>query len=194
VLDGIDAAAAAGLPVKVNMVVRRGLNEHSVLPMAREFRERGHILRLIEYMDVGHTNGWRLDDVVPASELVAMIDAELPLEAAEANYRGEVARRYRYRDGSGEVAHRVVTQPPAAMHARAALRRRPLYTCLFATKGHDLRAPTRALGRRLRGDRRVWLARGDRYLESAPRSGGAQVECRSSGLIRGRFRACRPDG
>ena len=91
VLEGIDAAAAAGLPVKVNMVVKRGVNEHSVLPMARLFRERGHILRFIEYMDVGHSNGWRLDDVVPAAEIVALVDAELPLEAADA----ELPRRGR---------------------------------------------------------------------------------------------------
>ncbi len=170
VLEGIDAAAAAGLPVKVNMVVRRGLNEHSVLPMAREFRERGHILRLIEYMDVGHTNGWRLDDVVPAAELVATIDAELPLEPAEANYRGEVARRYRYRDGSGEVGVIAsVTQPFCGDCTRARLSADgTLYTCLFATKGHDLRELLRegasdteleaAIGA-------VWLARGDRYSE-----------------------------
>ena len=170
VLDGIDAAAAVGLPVKVNMVVRRGLNEHSVLPMAREFRERGHILRLIEYMDVGSTNGWRLDDVVPAAELVTMIDAELPLEPAEANYRGEVARRYRYRDGSGEVGVIAsVTQPFCGDCTRARLSADgTLYTCLFATKGHDLRALLRegasdaeleaAIGA-------VWLARRDRYSE-----------------------------
>src|SRR5207247_6370213 len=103
VLEGIDAAAEAGLPVKVNMVVKRGVNEDSVLPMARAFRERGHILRFIEYMDVGHSNGWRLDDVVPAAEIVATIDAELPLEPVEPNYRGEVARRWRYRGGTGEL-------------------------------------------------------------------------------------------
>jgi GTP 3',8-cyclase len=170
VLEGIDAASAAGLPVKVNMVVRRGLNEASVLPMAHEFRKRGHILRLIEYMDVGHTNGWRLDDVVPAAELVAMIDAELPLEPAEANYRGEVARRYRYRDGSGEVGVIAsVTQPFCGDCTRARLSADgTLYTCLFATSGHDLRALLRdgasdselqaAIGA-------VWLARGDRYSE-----------------------------
>ncbi len=170
VLEGIDAAAAAGLPVKVNMVVRRGLNEHSVLPMAREFRERGHILRLIEYMDVGSTNGWRLDDVVPAAELVAMIDAELPLEPAEANYRGEVARRYRYRDGSGEVGMIAsVTQPFCGDCTRARLSADgTLYTCLFATKGHDLRALLRegASDTDLQGAiGSVWLARGDRYSE-----------------------------
>ena len=170
VLEGIDAAAAVGLPVKVNMVVRRGLNEHSVLPMAREFRERGHILRLIEYMDVGHTNGWRLDDVVPAAELVAMVDAELPLEPAEANYRGEVARRYRYRDGSGEIGVIAsVTQPFCGDCTRARLSADgSLYTCLFATKGHDLRALLRegATDAELEGAiGRVWLARTDRYSE-----------------------------
>ena len=100
VLEGIEAAAAAGLgPIKVNMVVRRGLNEQSVLPMARHFRERGQILRFIEYMDVGHSNGWRLEEVVPAEELLAAIDAELPLVALPPNYPGEVADRWRYRDG-----------------------------------------------------------------------------------------------
>src|SRR5438876_6020884 len=103
VLEGIDAAASAGLPVKVNMVVRRGLNEESVLPMARFFRKRGHVLRFIEYMDVGHSNGWRLDDVVPAAELVAAIGEEMPLEPVEPNYTGEVANRFRYADGGGEV-------------------------------------------------------------------------------------------
>src|SRR5256714_8171371 len=113
VLDGIEAAAGAGLtPVKVNMVVKRGVNEDSVLPMARYLRDRGHILRFIEYMDVGHSNGWRLDDVVPAAELVRLIDAELPLEAVEANYRGEVAQRWRYRDGAGAIGLIAsVTQP-----------------------------------------------------------------------------------
>src|SRR6185369_11613308 len=103
VLEGIDAAAAAGLPVKVNMVVKRGANEEAILPMAREFRARGHILRFIEYMDVGHTNGWRMDDVVPAEEIVRVIDAELSVDPVDPNYPGEVARRWRYRDGSGEI-------------------------------------------------------------------------------------------
>jgi cyclic pyranopterin phosphate synthase len=170
VLEGIDAAAAAGLPVKVNMVVRRGLNEHSVLPMAREFRERGHILRLIEYMDVGSTNGWRLDDVVPAAELVSTVDAELPLEPAEANYRGEVARRYLYRDGSGEIGVIAsVTQPFCGDCTRARLSADgTLYTCLFATKGHDLRALLRAGASDTELEASigaVWRARGDRYSE-----------------------------
>ena len=171
VLEGIEAALAAGLaPVKVNMVVRRGLNEDSVLPMARELRARGCILRLIEYMDVGHTNGWRLDDVVPATELVATIDEELPLEPVEPNYRGEVARRYRYRDGGGEIGVIAsVTQPFCGDCTRARLSADgTLYTCLFAARGHDLRDLLRsgatdaeleaAIGT-------VWRARTDRYSE-----------------------------
>ena len=104
VLEGIDAAATAGLsPVKINMAVKRGLNEQSILPMARYFHDTGHILRFIEYMDVGSTNGWRLNDVVPAAEIIRMIDAEMPLEPIEPNYRGEVASRWQYQDGCGEV-------------------------------------------------------------------------------------------
>ena len=171
VLAGIEAAAAAGLaPVKVNMVVRRGLNEDSVLPMARYFRESGHILRFVEYMDVGHSNGWRLDDVVPAAELVAAIDAELPLEAVEPAYRGEVARRWRYRDGGGEIGLIAsVTQPFCGDCTRARLSADGrLYTCLFAVRGHDLRALLRsgvsdadlseAIGA-------IWRVRDDRYSE-----------------------------
>ena len=104
VIEGIDAAAAAGFePIKVNMVVKRGLNEMSILPMARFFRERSHILRFIEYMDVGATNGWRLDDVVSAREIVDIISREMPLEPADPNYTGEVAERWRYKDGTGEI-------------------------------------------------------------------------------------------
>jgi GTP 3',8-cyclase len=171
VLAGIEAAAAAGLaPVKVNMVVRRGLNEDSVLPMARYFRESGHILRFVEYMDVGHTNGWRLDDVVPAAELVAAIDAELPLEPVEPAYRGEVARRWRYRDGGGEIGLIAsVTQPFCGDCTRARISADgKLYTCLFALRGHDLRAVLRSgasddeLSRVIRD---VWRVRADRYSE-----------------------------
>jgi GTP 3',8-cyclase len=171
VLGGIEAAAAAGLaPVKVNMVVRRGLNEDSVLPMARYFRETGHVLRFVEYMDVGHTNGWRLDDVVPAAELVAAIDAELPLEPVEPAYRGEVARRWRYRDGGGEIGLIAsVTQPFCGDCTRARVSADgKLYTCLFALRGHDLRAVLRSgasddeLSRVIGG---VWRAREDRYSE-----------------------------
>ncbi len=164
VLDGIDAADAAGLPVKVNMVVKRGVNEDSVLPMARLFRERGHILRFIEYMDVGHTNGWRLDDVVPAAEIVAAIDAELPLEPADPNYPGEVARRWRYVDGGGEIGVIAsVTQPFCGGCTRARLSAEGrLYTCLFGLRGHDLRALIRggASDEELRSEvGRIWGAR-----------------------------------
>ena len=170
VLEGIDAAADAGLPVKVNMVVKRGANEDSVLPMARLFRERGHILRFIEYMDVGHSNGWRLDDVVPAAEIVAAIDAELPLEPAEPNYPGEVARRWRYRDGSGEIGVIAsVTQPFCGDCTRARLSAEGrLYTCLFGVRGHDLRALVRAdvSDDELREEiGRIWARRTDRYSE-----------------------------
>ena len=104
VIEGMDAAAAVGLgPIKVNMVVKRGLNESSILPMARFFREKGYILRFIEYMDVGHTNGWRMDDIVPAGEIVKMINAEMPLEPLDPNYQGEVAGRWKYKDGNGEI-------------------------------------------------------------------------------------------
>jgi cyclic pyranopterin phosphate synthase len=171
VLDGIAAAERAGLaPIKVNMVVRRGINEDSVVPMARHFRERGHILRFIEYMDVGHSNGWRLDDVVPAAEVVAQIDAEMPLEAIPANYPGEVADRWRYRDGSGEVGVIAsVSQPFCATCTRARLTAEGmLYTCLFGVRGHDLRAhlrngePDEEIAGRIR---RVWSTRTDRYSE-----------------------------
>jgi cyclic pyranopterin phosphate synthase len=170
VLDGIDAAAAAGLPVKVNMVAKRGLNEASIVPMARYFRERGHILRFIEFMDVGHTNGWRLDDVVPAAEVVQRIDAELPLEPAEPHYRGEVARRWRYRDGSGEIGVIAsVTQPFCGDCTRARLSAEGrLFTCLFGLRGHDLRAPLRAgaTDEELHAEiGRVWGRRTDRYSE-----------------------------
>ena len=142
VLAGIEAASVVGLtPVKINMVVRRGLNEDSVLPMARYFRERGHTLRFIEYMDVGHTNGWRMDDVVSGTKLIEMIDREMPLEPAGQSYRGEVAGRWRYRDGDGEVGVIAsVTQPFCRDCTRARVSAEgTLYTCLFATKGHDLR-------------------------------------------------------
>ena len=171
VLAGVDAALAAGLdPVKVNVVVKRGLNEDGILPMARHFRGTGVVLRFIEYMDVGHTNGWRLDDVVPAAEIVAQIDAQLPLEPVEPAYRGEVAARWRYRDGSGEIGViSSVTQPFCGDCTRARLSADgKVYTCLFAVKGHDLRALLRGgasddeLAAALSA---VWRARGDRYSE-----------------------------
>jgi cyclic pyranopterin phosphate synthase len=170
VLDGIEAASAAGLPVKVNVVVKRGVNEDSVLPMARHFRDRGHVVRFIEYMDVGHTNGWRLDDVVPAVEITAAIDAEMPLEALPAQYRGEVANRWRYRDGSGEVGVIAsVSQPFCGDCTRARISAEgKLYTCLFSADGHDLRAVVRseASDAELReAIARVWRVRDDRYSD-----------------------------
>jgi cyclic pyranopterin phosphate synthase len=170
VLEGIESASAVGLPVKVNIVVKRGVNEDSVLPMARHFRDRGHIVRVIEYMDVGHTNGWRLDDVVPAADIVAAIDTELPLEPLPPRYPGEVAERYRYRDGSGEIGVIAsVTRPFCGACTRARLSADgSLYTCLFATTGHDLRGPMREgatddeIAAALGG---IWRERTDRYSE-----------------------------
>jgi cyclic pyranopterin phosphate synthase len=170
VLEGIDAAQQAGLPVKVNAVVKRGANEDQIVPMASFFRERGHSLRFIEYMDVGHTNGWRLDDVVPAAEIVEAIDRAFGLEPVEPAYRGEVARRYRYRDGKGEIGVIAsVTQPFCGDCTRARLSAEGrLFTCLFGLRGHDLRAVIRSgasdreLTETIRG---VWNARKDRYSE-----------------------------
>ena len=146
VLAGIDAAAEAGLPVKVNVVVKRGLNEASVLDIARRFRGTGHAVRFIEFMDVGATNGWRMDEVVPAAEIVAAIGAEFPLEPVDAAYRGEVAERYRYLDGAGEIGVIAsVTQPFCGDCTRARISADgKLYTCLFAVRGHDLRALLRS--------------------------------------------------
>jgi cyclic pyranopterin phosphate synthase len=171
VLDGIAAAAAAGLaPVKVNMVVRRGFNDHEILPMARHFRSTGHVVRFIEFMDVGGSNGWRLDEVVPSAEVIGRIDAELPLEPVEANYPGEVAERWRYRDGSGEIGViSSVTQAFCRDCTRARLSTEGrLYLCLFAGAGYDLRRLLRegdsdrqiadAIGR-------IWRGRDDRYSE-----------------------------
>jgi len=171
VLDGIEAAAAAGLgPVKINAVVKRGANDHTLVDMARHFQGRGHIVRFIEYMDVGATNGWRLEDVVPAVDIVKAIGAELPCDPVEANYPGEVARRYRYRDGSGEFGVIAsVTQPFCGSCTRLRLSAEgSLYTCLFATEGHDMRELLRSgvgdadLGAFVDA---VWKGRTDRYSE-----------------------------
>jgi cyclic pyranopterin phosphate synthase len=171
VLAGIEAAAAAGLaPIKINMVVKRGVNEHSVVPMARHFRDSGHTVRFIEYMDVGHSNGWRMDDVVPAAEIIAMIDAELPLEPVAPNYPGEVVERWRYRDGSGEIGVIAsVTRPFCGGCTRARLSAEgKLFTCLFAITGHDLRALLRGgasdaeISAAIGG---IWRVRDDRYSE-----------------------------
>ncbi|HET8776690.1 MAG TPA: GTP 3',8-cyclase MoaA, partial [Candidatus Limnocylindria bacterium] len=147
VLDGIAAAEAAGLgPVKLNAVIRRGINEHAVLDLADHFRGTGTTVRFIEYMDVGHSNGWRLDDVVPADEIVAAIDARWALEAVDRDYRGEVARRYRYRDGAGEIGViSSVSQPFCGDCTRARLSADGrIFTCLFATAGHDVRTLLRS--------------------------------------------------
>ena len=170
VLAGIDAAAQAGLPVKVNVVVKRGLNDASVLDIVRRFRGTGHTVRFIEFMDVGATNGWRMDDVVPAAEIVSTIGAEFPLEPVEAAYRGEVAERYRFLDGAGEIGVIAsVTQPFCGDCTRARLSADgKLYTCLFAIRGHDLRALLRseAADRELEDAiRAVWTRRTDRYSE-----------------------------
>jgi GTP 3',8-cyclase len=170
VLEGIEAASAAGLPVKVNVVLKRGLNDGDVLDLARHFRGTGHILRFIEYMDVGHTNGWRMDDVVPAAEIVRTIDAEFPVEAVEPAYRGEVARRWRYVDGAGEIGVIAsVTQPFCGDCTRARLSADgKLYTCLFALRGHDLRAVVRSDAddaRLVDAIASVWRVREDRYSE-----------------------------
>jgi GTP 3',8-cyclase len=184
VLEGIAAAAEAGFgPIKVNVVVKRHINDRGVLGMARFGRENGHIVRFIEFMDVGATNGWRLDDVVPAAEILEEIDAVFPLEAVPADYPGEVARRYRYRDGGGEIGLIAsVSQPFCRTCTRARLTADGnLFTCLFATAGHDLRTVLRAteddaeLSALLA---RVWRARGDRYSDerSSLTSPGKRIE------------------
>ncbi len=171
VLDGIAAAEGAGLgPVKINMVVKRGWNEHAILSMARRFRGTGRVLRYIEYMDVGHTNGWRLDEVVTADEILATVDAQFPLEPVPPAYPGEVATRYRYLDGEGEIGIIAsVSRPFCGDCTRARVSADgQLYTCLFATSGHDLRALVRdgvtdeGLRAALAG---IWSVRDDRYSE-----------------------------
>ncbi len=171
VLRGLDAAESAGMgPIKLNMVVKRGWNEHAILPMARRFRGTGRILRFIEYMDVGHSNGWRLDEVVTADEILATVSAEFPLEPMPPTKPGEVAERYRYLDGAGEVGVIAsVSRPFCGTCDRARLSADgQLYTCLFATRGHDLRSVLRggasdaAISATLRG---IWEGRDDRYSE-----------------------------
>ncbi len=171
VLEGIDAAAAAGLaPIKINMVVKRGMNEDAVVPMARHFKGSGHIVRFIEYMDVGATNGWRMDDVVSAREIVDMIGAEMPLVPADPHYRGEVAERWSYADGGGEIGVIAsVTQAFCRDCTRARLSTEgKLFTCLFADEGFDLRDLLRggdsdeALRRAISA---IWRQRADRYSE-----------------------------
>ena len=171
VLEAIDAAAEAGLgPVKINMVVKRGVNDHEIVDVARHFRGTGHIVRFIEFMDVGATNGWRMDDVISSAEVVRRISAEFPLVVADANYQGEVAERWRYADGKGEIGViSSVTEAFCGTCTRARLSTDgQLFTCLFAEKGFDLK-------RLLRGDAgddvirdslaAIWQQRADRYSE-----------------------------
>jgi len=171
VLKGIDAAAAVGLaPIKINAVVQKGVNDHTVVDLARNFKGSGHIVRFIEYMDVGNRNGWKWDQVVPAAEIVQQIDAEMPLEPVDSNYPGEVANRYRYRDGQGEIGViSSVSQPFCANCTRSRLSTDgKLYTCLFASTGVSLRDEMRAGAsdddlRNL--ITRIWTRRTDRYSE-----------------------------
>ena len=171
VIEGIEAAADAGLgPVKVNMVVKRGVNDGDIVAMAGRWRGTGHIMRFIEYMDVGSTNGWRMDDVVPSAEVVRRISERWPLEPLDANYAGEVAERWRYADGSGEIGViSSVTQAFCSSCTRMRLSTEgSLYTCLFAHSGHDLKALVRGgasddqIGNEIAA---VWQKRGDRYSE-----------------------------
>ena len=170
VLEGIDAADAAGLPVKVNAVVKRGANDGDILALAEHFRGSRHVLRFIEYMDVGSTNGWRLEDVVSADEIVRRISERWPLEPVAAEREDATARRWRYADGAGEIGVVAsVTQPFCGGCSRARLSAEGrLYTCLFAARGHDLRAPLRLgasdeeLTEQLRA---IWARRTDRYSE-----------------------------
>jgi cyclic pyranopterin phosphate synthase len=171
VLDGIAAAEQAGFaPIKINSVVQRGVNDHTIVDLARYCKDRGYIVRFIEYMDVGNLNGWRMEHVVSAAEIIQKIDAVMPLESLESNYRGEVASRYRYRDGGGEIGVIAsVTQPFCGACTRMRLSPEgSIYTCLFATQGTDLRGPLRAgatddeIEQIVRG---VWGDRIDRYSE-----------------------------
>jgi cyclic pyranopterin phosphate synthase len=171
VLEGIEAAEKSGLtPIKINVVVQRGVNDHTVLDVLDHFRGSGHIVRLIEYMDVGNRNGWRLDQVVPSRELLNLIQANWPLRAAGRNYPGEVASRYKFLDGAGEVGFiSSVTEPFCGACSRARLSADgTLYTCLFATAGTSLMEPIRSgasdaeLADILR---KVWSKRKDRYSE-----------------------------
>jgi GTP 3',8-cyclase len=171
VLEAIDNAATAGLtPVKIDMVVKRGVNDHDIVPMARHFRGSGQILRFIEYMDVGTTNGWRLEDMVSAKEILETLQREWPLEPVDPNYFGEVAERYRYQDGQGEVGIIAsVTRAFCGACTRARLTADgELFTCLFGNHGHDLRSILRSGA----GDdeleaavRDIWSVRADRYSE-----------------------------
>lgn len=147
VLEGIQAAEDAGYTeMKINTVVQKGVNDHTLVDLARYFKDKGHIVRFIEYMDVGNMNGWKMDEVIPSKQIVEMIDAELPLEPIDQNYYGEVAQRYRYKDGSGEIGFITsVTQPFCGSCTRMRLSPEgQIFTCLFGVKGTDLREPLRS--------------------------------------------------
>lgn len=184
VLSGIEAAAAAGLaPIKINAVVQRGVNDHTLVELARFFHGSGHIVRFIEFMDVGTTNGWQLEKVVSGREIAEIIHREMPIAPVEPNYPGEVAARWSYLDGGGEIGIITsVSQPFCGGCTRARLSSEgKLFTCLFAADGHDLRALVRsgATEEQLHGEiRRLWQGRTDRYSEirSAATVGGAKVE------------------
>ncbi|MEK6572665.1 MAG: GTP 3',8-cyclase MoaA, partial [Bacteroidota bacterium] len=171
VLDGIQKAAEVGItPIKINVVVQRGVNDHTTVELARYFKSLGHTVRFIEYMDVGNLNGWRMEHVVPADEIVKMIDAELPLEPIERNYNSEVALRYRYKDGGGEIGIIAsVTKPFCGDCSRIRLSAEgKIYTCLFATIGHDIRAPLRSGASDEEIEElltKIWTPRTDRYSE-----------------------------
>ena len=180
VLDAIKAAESAGLsPIKINSVVQKGVNDHTLVDLARHFKGSGHIVRFIEYMDVGNRNGWKLDQVVPAQEIVGRIDSEMPLEPVGSNYPGEVANRHRYRDGQGEIGVIAsVTQPFCAGCTRARISTDgQLFTCLFASQGISLRDPIRngatdaQLTEIISG---VWSRRTDRYSEERTEMSAAQ--------------------
>jgi len=180
VLDGIEAAEAAGFDaMKINCVVQKGVNDHTLVALARHFKGSGHIVRFIEFMDVGTKNGWQLDQVLSAHEIFGLIDSEMPLEPAPPNYPGEVARRFRYRDGDGEIGIITsVSKPFCGECSRARLTTDgQLVTCLFASGGSDLRAPLRAgasddeLREQIRG---IWSGRSDRYSEERTEQLGNQ--------------------
>lgn len=184
VLAGLEAATAAGLaPVKLNCVVRRGINDNQILPLARHFRGTGQILRFIEFMDVGTSNGWKMDEVLPSAHVLARLQSEFPLDPVDQNYPGEVAERWRYRDGAGEIG--LISSVTRAF-CRDCTRARlspdgRLFTCLFAHHGHDLRAPLRAGvtdTQMARVIRTIWNNRNDRYSEirGTPTASSKRIE------------------